>query len=101
MKHFVILTTFTKPFEEFGEMVGHHRAFLQKGYDRGWLLCSGPQNPKVGGVIIARAPSLEELQQFFTDDPYQINGLATYQFIEFEPVKRQIFLEAWASGDDV
>jgi uncharacterized protein YciI len=98
MKHFVIQSTFIIPFEQFGDTVVEHRSFLQKGYDQGWILCSGPQSPKVGGVIVARAPSLEDIQAFFADDPYQVKGLAQYRFVEFEPVKRQAFLEQWVTG---
>jgi uncharacterized protein YciI len=66
---------------------------------RGWVLFSGPQTSRTGGVTIVRAPSLEDLQRFFAVDPYALNGLATYQFIEFEPVKRQPWLENWVSGE--
>lgn len=99
MRHFVILTTFKIPYEALGERVAEHRTFLQIGYERGWLLFSGPQAPKTGGLIVARAPSLEALQAFFADDPYLLNGLAEYRFVEFEPVKRQAFLEEWVTGE--
>lgn len=98
MKHFVIQTTFNVPFEQLGDALTEHRAFLQHGYDRGWILCSGPQNPRVGGIIVVRGPSLADLQAFFAEDPYQKKGLAQYRFIEFEPVKRQAFLEEWVTG---
>lgn len=97
MKHFIVELTYNVSAEQIAESVAEHRAFLQTGYERGWLLCSGPQVPRVGGIIVARAPSLEELQRFFADDPYQKKGLARYRFIEFEPVKRQAFLETWVS----
>lgn len=95
MKHFIIEITYLIPAKELGEVVGEHRAFLKTGYERGWLLCSGPRVPKTGGVVIARAPSLDELQQFFRYDPYQMKDLATYRWIEFDPVLRQAFLEEW------
>jgi uncharacterized protein YciI len=46
-------------------------------------------------MVIARAPSQEDLEQFFTQDPYQIKGLAEYRIIEFTPVKNQPFLKDW------
>ena len=98
MKHFIILSTYAVPFEQLGNNIADHRAFLQTGYDNGMLLCSGPQASKTGGAIIARASGLEELKGFFNDDPYQKKGLAKYQFIEFDPVKRQAFLEDWMKG---
>jgi uncharacterized protein YciI len=95
MKHFMIELTYLVPAEQLAEIVTEHRAFLQTGYDAGRLLFSGPQNPRVGGIVLARAESLEEIQQFFSGDPYQIKGLASYRFVEFNPVKFQPFIEPW------
>lgn len=95
MRHFIIELTYTVPAEDLADTVTEHRAFLQTGYDRGWLLFSGPQVPRVGGIVVARAPSQEELQELFHNDPYQKKGLATYRFIEFVPVKFQPSIEYW------
>lgn len=97
MKHFIVELTYTVPVEELGEAITEHRAFLQLGYDRKWLLCSGPQVPRLGGMIVARAPTQEDLQQFFEQDPYKLKGLATYRFVEFEPVKYQPLFGDWLS----
>lgn len=98
MLHYVIEITFTADFSRIEPVVPEHRAFLQLGYDRGWLLMSGPQNPRVGGVVIARAPSRAEIEAFFREDPYANAGVATYRFTEFNPVKRQPLLESWVTG---
>ena len=98
MRHFLIEVTYTKPYDQVAPSLAEHRAFLQTGYEKGWLLLSGPQVPKTGGIIIARAPSLEALQEFFRADPYMVRGLGTYRMVEFEPVKRQAFLEDWTSA---
>jgi uncharacterized protein YciI len=98
MKHFIVEITYTVTFEELGETVAEHQAFLQGGYDQGWLLCSGPQAPRVGGMVVARAPSREALIEFFSNDPYLNKGLATYRWVEFEPVKHQPFLKDWVEA---
>jgi uncharacterized protein YciI len=98
MKHYIVEINFTVPLAQIEAIVPQHRAFLQTGYDRGWLLMSGPLNPRTGGLVVARAPSLEEIQSFFRQDPYQVNRLATYRFAEFSPVKRQPLLESWVNG---
>ena len=95
MKHFIVEITYSVPADQLGDVTPEHRAFLQTGYDSGLLLLSGPQVPRVGGIVVARADSLEEIQRFFADDPYQKKGLATYRFIEFNPVKNQAFIEPW------
>ena len=95
MKHFVVEVTYTASIEQIDASLNVHRNFLQSGFDKGWLLMSGPQIPRTGGIIIARSPSLHELQNFFLDDPYQKSKLAVYRFIEFNPVKRSSFIESW------
>ncbi len=99
MKHFVIEITYTVPVEQMAEITPLHRAFLKEGYERGWLLLSGPQVPRVGGMIVARAPSLEALRQFFAGDPYVTRGVAAYRYIEFDPLFRQSFLEDWVTQE--
>ncbi len=98
MKHFLVDIHYTAPIEKIDEILPLHRAFLQTGYDQGYLLCSGPKNPRTGGIVIARAESEDELRNFFKQDPYQQNQAARYAFIEFNPVKFQPFLEKWITG---
>lgn len=98
MKHFLVFIQYHAPVEQLGDNIRVHREFLQIGYDRGWLLMSGPRCPKTGGVVIARAPSLAELEEFFEDDPYKLLGLAHHEFIEFDPVKHQPFITGWVTG---
>lgn len=95
MKFFVIEITYTAPLTEIDRVLQAHRDFLQTGYDQKRLLLSGPQNPRKGGVLIARGESLEEAQSFFARDPYQANKLATYRYIEFTPVKHQPVVAEW------
>jgi uncharacterized protein YciI len=95
MKFFVIEISYTTPLTEIDRVLLKHREFLQTGYDQKRLLLSGPQNPRTGGVLIARGESLEEVKQFFSNDPYQLEKLATYRFIEFTPVKHLPVVADW------
>lgn len=95
MKHFIVEILYRAPLDQIDATVAEHRQFLQKGYDAGTLLMSGPQNPRTGGILIARAESLEALQSFVKNDPYNLKGLTEYRYTEFNPVKRQPFLESW------
>jgi len=97
MKHYLVEVTFSAPLEQIQPIVEAHRAFLQTGFDKGWLLMSGPMEPRTGGFIIGRAPSLEELQDFFSNDPYLLGSLADYRFVEFVPVKHQPFIAEWVA----
>jgi len=100
MQHFLVEITYTAPAEVIAGIVDAHRAFLQTGYEKGRLLLSGPLSTRTGGVVIARAPSEEDLRAFFANDPYHLNGAAEYRFASFNPVKRQAFMEDWLTHPD-
>jgi uncharacterized protein YciI len=95
MKHFIIEITYTVPFTKIEEVLQEHRNFLQKGYDAGMLLFSGPQESKTGGLVVARGDSLEKIKDFFKDDPFLQHHVADYRYIEFNPVKFQPLLKDW------
>jgi uncharacterized protein YciI len=95
MKNFLVEITYLVGMDVLEPVVPDHRAFLQGGYDKGMLLMSGPMNPRTGGIVIARSRSVDDLRDFFRRDPYAAKGVASYRFVEFEPVKRQPFLEDW------
>ena len=98
VKHFVVEITYIAPLEAIDAALPEHRAFLQGGYEQGLLLCSGPQEPRTGGIILARAPARDDLTQFFRADPFQSRNMAKYRFLEFTPVKHQGWLESWVAG---
>ncbi len=95
MRHFIVSIDYKVPFEQLGDAVTRHRAHLQAGYDQGLLLMSGPREPRTGGLVVARAASLEDLQTFFTQDPYALEGLAEHRFQEFLPVKAAPWMADW------
>jgi uncharacterized protein YciI len=95
MKHFVVEATYSVPIEQVREAYPRHRAWLQKGYDLGLFLCSGPKIPPTGGYLVARAESVEILQTMFEEEPLNKERLASFTFTEFNPVKRQAWTEDW------
>ena len=48
---FLIIVDYKKPLEEVERYLAEHRAFLDRYFAQGKLLCTGPQNPRTGGVI--------------------------------------------------
>ena len=58
MKHFLVDIDYLVPVEELAEILPRHRAFLQTGYDKGILLCSGPKEPRTGGLAVAAGAGL-------------------------------------------
>lgn len=99
MKHFLVDIQYLVSYDQISLILSDHRAFLQTGYDKGILLMSGPNEPQTGGYVIARSETIEEIQSFFKADPYNIKNVASYKFLEFNPVKFQPFLKNWIEGD--
>jgi uncharacterized protein YciI len=97
---FVAISVYLKPLEKVNQFSAAHVAWIMKHYASGRFLGSGRRVPPVGGVIIARGESQEELSSILAGDPYQQHGLAKYEIIEFEPgvlPRRSAELEAFLS----
>lgn len=84
---FVVDIKYIVPLSTIDTIVGEHRAWLDIQYQQGLLLCSGPKNPKTGGIVIALGTDLEFVKNLFKQDPYSVHGAAEYSFTEFTPVK--------------
>jgi uncharacterized protein YciI len=96
MQHFVLEGEYLVPFEELADLVATHRAFLQKGYDDGFFLCSGPQIPARGGFLIARAESLAKLHGLLAEEPFtKAKKMRFSRITQFDPVQHQPVLRDW------
>jgi uncharacterized protein YciI len=63
--------------------MAEHVAFLEECFRAGVFLASGRQVPRRGGVILAVAPSREDLEAVIRHDPFVVHGLARYEIVEF------------------
>ena len=96
MKHFLLEGEHLVPFNELEHLVEAHHAFLQRGYEDGYFLFSGPQVPPHGGFLIARAQSLEALNAKLTEEPFIKAGKMRFSRItEFSAAQSQPFLNDW------
>lgn len=82
---FVVLVNYKKPLSEVDRFVPEHRAFLARHYEAGTFVMSGPQQPRTGGVIIARGCTRDALEALIRDDPFHREEIADYRIIEFLP----------------
>ena len=85
---YLIFVNYKKPLAEVEKYVAAHRSYLEKYYETGDLICSGPRNPRVGGIILCRAANMKAAKVITLEDPFFLNGIADYEIIEFDPVKR-------------
>jgi uncharacterized protein YciI len=97
MKHFLLEGEHLVSFAELGEaLVDEHHAFLQRGYDEGHFLFSGPQVPPHGGFLVARAPSRQALDQLLAGEPFVREGKMRFSRVtEFDPAQHQGVLAGW------
>ena len=84
---FIAILTYKKPLEEVDRFLQAHRDFLAVHYAVGDLITSGPQTPRVGGVIMLRADSRATVEAILAQDPFHIHGIADYQIVAFTPTK--------------
>ena len=61
------------------------REYLAKHYAIGDFITSGPQIPRIGGVIMIKANNREAVDAIISEDPFHINDIANYQIVEFTP----------------
>jgi len=100
MRMFVLISHFQKPFEEVNRSFALHSTWVQRQYEAGRFLVSGRREPLIGGIIVARASSEQELREVLNTDPYQQRGLAEYEIFAFEATefpKRSSAFETFAS----
>ncbi len=84
---FIVVINYKKPIEEIEKHLVAHRAFLEEGYQKNYFIASGPRNPRTGGIILSQLKDRTQLETILQQDPFQVNGLADYSYMEFEPVK--------------
>jgi uncharacterized protein YciI len=82
---FIVLLTYVKSADEVEAMRGEHRAWLAQGYAAGHYLGWGPQEPRNGGVVFAKGQSKAQVAERYAADPFVVNGIATFEVVEFAP----------------
>lgn len=82
---FIAILTYKKPLEEVDRFLQAHREYLAGHYAAGDFIASGPQTPRIGGMIMMKAENRAAVDAIVSQDPFYINGIADYQIVEFTP----------------
>lgn len=85
---FLLLSRYLKPVEEIDRVLPEHRAFLDRHYEAGDFLVSGPLEPRTGGVIVTFSMTREHVESILAHDPFVREGVSEYEIVEFKPTKR-------------
>ena len=91
---FVVMVHYLQPLSVVEQHIAAHRIYLDRHYAAGHFIASGPQVPRIGGVIVAAGMARQALDAILEEDPFYREGVAQYQVVEFEATK---FVPALAS----
>jgi len=84
---FLIVLTYKKSIEDIEKSLPDHVLFLNKHYENKKFIFSGRRNPRIGGIILVNSNNKEEVINIIQEDPFNKDGLADYEIIEFIPTK--------------
>lgn len=84
---FVVVLTYTAPLAQIDHLLDAHRSWLDQQYAEERFLASGPQVPRSGGLILARAESREAMLEVIGTDPFSRAGVASYEIAQFAPTR--------------
>lgn len=89
---FLISVTYTKPLKKIDELMERRKSFLGNYFASGNFLLAGPKKPRTGGIMIASANSLAEINAIIEKDPLHKEGAAKFEVTEFIPFPQNISL---------
>jgi uncharacterized protein YciI len=84
----IAVVRYRKPLEEVLKIIEAHRSYLRDLKQQGWLLASGPLDPRNGGVLLLRVPDADasrHLDQVREGDPFVQTGTAQYEIWPWLP----------------
>lgn len=82
---FIINLTYKVDLSEVEPHFEAHMAYVKSYYDKGHFLASGKKVPRTGGVILATAASLEEMERIVNEDPFCVADIVDVEITEFLP----------------
>ena len=95
MKFYALEGTFSKNLPEksvLQKAIDAHLDYLKIGFDKGFILVSGPKVGEGGGIIIVKS---DDIEKFCNDDPLVKAGIQEYRITEFKLHDCQDFLKVW------
>lgn len=79
--------TYKKALSEVEKYLEAHREYLDEYFGKGLFVASGPREPRVGGVILCNAGSMDEAREIISRDPFFKEDIADYEITFFHSTK--------------
>lgn len=82
----VSYSTYSRPLaDEDKGLVAEHLAFIKQGFDDGTFVAAGARQSSIGGVVLARGVSEDDLRTLMQQDPFVRVGLVDeYVMLPFD-----------------
>ena len=80
---YLVLIEYEADLAEIDAAMRDHMAFLDRCYAADVFIVSGRRDPRTGGVILARAPSRDDVEAIMALDPFVSRGLASFEIVAF------------------
>ncbi len=96
----VLVLKYVKPAEDVERLLPAHRDWLRRHYRDGKFICSGPREPRTGGVILANVANEVEAMKLVVDDPFFTEKVAEYEVIRFAPTMHDPRFAPFISHDE-
>ena len=84
---FILLLHYKQPLEEVMKNLDAHRIYLDKYYNQGKFIFSGPRKPRTGGCILCHATDETEIKEIIKEDPFYFKGIADYEILDISLTK--------------
>lgn len=81
---FVVNLNYIVPLDQLDAHMTDHVKFLRKYYKLNVFVASGRKVPRTGGIILALAPSKQDIERILSEDPFYIHKLAEFSITEFQ-----------------
>ncbi|HMN98229.1 MAG TPA: YciI family protein [Miltoncostaeaceae bacterium] len=82
---YLLMARYTRPIEEVDALLEEHKAWIGSNSDK--ILLTAREEPLIGGLILARGDSLDEVWEMIRQDPFHASGMAEYEVREYNPVR--------------
>jgi len=84
---FIVLLKFSSNKARAGEFIEGHNKWIKRGFDDGVFILVGSLQPGLGGGIVARNTSMEELQARVNEDPFVVENVVSAEVLEISPAR--------------
>ena len=93
---FLLMARYTKPIEEVDALLEEHKAWIGRNGDK--ILLTAREEPLIGGLILARAGSVDEIWDMIREDPFHVAGVSEYEVRQYNPVRAAPGVEGLLEG---